>query len=31
MGIPYQKELLVVAKYRGIEEVSRGQKLLEEN
>jgi hypothetical protein len=31
MEIPYQKELLVVAEYRGMEEVGRGQKHLEQN
>jgi hypothetical protein len=29
MEIQYQKQLLVVAEYRGMEEVSRGQKHLE--
>jgi hypothetical protein len=31
MEIKYQKELLVVAEYRGLEEVSSGQKHLEAN
>jgi len=31
MEIQYQNELLVVAEHRGIVEVSRGQKQLEEN